>query len=440
MLKSLTLHQFRYIKPGTKLMFTEHFNVLLGRNGTGKTTLLDLLSMVLRADFSALREEEFDIEYEFTHEHGTGQVRFANQFKPASSGKNSGTHSTGQRREGGTQRRHHPHVTIKLQLDRINGNSELDIDIDGAAMRRRKNGGAWGELDAVDVFGVSLLEAISDSIGWADRHAMEAHAILAEFNRYGQWAYRFDESLGIFESMTEGDTGRRPRLGRAPAIWMEMRFDPKPDGSSLGGASRYVFMHHQYKPMRPQSGQSSSAVELTPNLSLKKFPELAGFKKMSMSLAVERSWQEHDGLWWRFGQAEFLFSALRGVEFNHNFLSYGQKRLLAFFYYLDTNFHFVIADELVNGMHHDWIRACLDEIGDRQSFLTSQNPLMLDYLPLESVEQVQKSFIQCKSEVVDDTTQIAWSNLSTEDAEELFADYQVGIQHVGEILRVRGLW
>jgi len=29
---------------------------------------------------------------------------------------------------------------------------------------------------------------------------------------------------------------------------------------------------------------------------------------------------------------------------------------------------------------------------------------------------------------------------ATEDAEELFADYQVGIQHVGEILRARGLW
>lgn len=73
MLKRLKVHRFRYVKPGTELCFAEHFNVLLGRNGTGKTTLLDLLSMVLRSDFSALRDEEFDIdiEYEYTHEHFT---------------------------------------------------------------------------------------------------------------------------------------------------------------------------------------------------------------------------------------------------------------------------------------------------------------------------------------------------------------------------------
>ena len=91
-------------------------------------------------------------------------------------------------------------------------------------------------------------------------------------------------------------------------------------------------------------------------------------------------------------------------------------------------------------MHHDWIRACVDEIGDRQAFLTSQNPLLLDYLPLESVEQIQKTFIQCRTKIVDDEPQIVWSNLAAEDAAELFADVQGGIQPIGEILRARGLW
>jgi hypothetical protein len=167
---------------------------------------------------------------------------------------------------------------------------------------------------------------------------------------------------------------------------------------------------------------------------------LADIKDISMSLSVEGSRQEPDGLWWSFGRAEFLFSRARGVVFNHNALSYGQKRLLAFLYYLDANPKFVVADELVNGMHHDWIRASVDEIGERQAFLTSQNPLLLDYLPLESVEQIHKSFVQCRTEVVDGEPQIVWSNLATEDAAELFADYKVGIQPVGEILRARDLW
>ena len=434
MLKSLTLHQFRYIKPGTKLSFTEHFNVLLGRNGTGKTTLLDLLSMVLRSDFSALREEAFDIEYEFTEQNGTGRVRLANKLPPLSVEKASDVVNAPRGR--GTPRRYQPHMAVHIYFDRMETNHEIEVEVEGAAMRWRKSGGNWEELGIVDVFGSSLLVALAENIPFNDHHSVEPVAILMGFNLYGRWAYRFDESLGVFESITAGDEGRMPKPGRVPAIRLEKQFDLRTGEPLDQDASRSVFIHHRYEPVRPRPGQSSTAVELAPSLALAKFPGLAGLKKMSMSLAVERSWQEDDGLWWRFGHAEFLFSGLGGAEFSHNFLSYGQKRLLAFLYYLDTNYHFVIADELVNGMHHDWIRACLDHIGDRQSFLTSQNPLMLDYLPLESVEQVQKSFIQCKSEVIDDTTQLVWSNLATEDAEELFADYQVGIQHVGEILEL----
>ena len=265
--------------------------------------------------------------------------------------------------------------------------------------------------------------------------------ILNDYNRCGQWTYRFDESLGVFESITESDSGRMQKPGRAPAISLDVWFGQEKLEDPVRIVHRQpVFMPYQYVPTRPQSGRSSAAVKLAQGSALANFPQLAGLRDMMMSLAVERSWQEDNENRWRFGHAEFLFSGLAGVEFSHNFLSYGQKRLLAFLYYLDANNEFVIADELVNGMHHDWIRACLDQIGNRQSFLTSQNPLMLDYLPLESAEQVQKSFIQCKAEVGADTIQVVWSNLATDDAEELFADYQVGIQHVGEILRVRGLW
>ena len=431
MLTSLKLHQFRYIKPGTELVFTEHFNVLLGKNGTGKTTLLDLISMVLRSDFSALRDEAFDIEYEYAHEHGRGLVRFENKLKQPA-------HRPG---GNGKPRQHHPHVAITLHLDRIGPDERCEIEVEGAIMRWHKNSSAWEGSEVVDVFEHPLLGMLAGTLSFVDRHALEAFAILGEFNQYGEWVYRFDESIEVFESITVGGfQPMRQRSGRAPAISMEMRFGPGIDGLPFSSAQRSVFVPRYYEPARPEPGKSSTNVELPSGSSLAEFPQLAGLKKMSVSFSVEGSQQEAGDLWWSFGHAEFLFTGPGGVVFNHNVLSYGQKRLLAFLYYLDANPKFVIADELVNGMHHDWIRACLTEIGDRQSFLTSQNPLLLDYLPLESVAQVQKSFIQCRAEVVGDATQIVWSNLATEDAEELFADYQVGIQHVGEILRARGLW
>jgi hypothetical protein len=141
-----------------------------------------------------------------------------------------------------------------------------------------------------------------------------------------------------------------------------------------------------------------------------------------------------------FGDLQFYFVRRDGSGIDDSRLSYGQKRLLAFYYYLDCSAACAVADELVNGMHHEWIEACLEDLGERQSFLTSQNPLLLDYLGFESAEEVRSSFVLCRSELQSEREQLRWENMTPEDAEGFFAAYQVGIQHVSEILRTRGLW
>src|SRR5579871_3806986 len=62
-LKSLTIRKYLDVEP-TTLHFHDKRNVLLGKNGSGKTTLLDLISAVLRWDFSAIESREFDIGFE----------------------------------------------------------------------------------------------------------------------------------------------------------------------------------------------------------------------------------------------------------------------------------------------------------------------------------------------------------------------------------------
>jgi len=141
-----------------------------------------------------------------------------------------------------------------------------------------------------------------------------------------------------------------------------------------------------------------------------------------------------------FGNIWFDLTRRDRSVINHTVLSYGQKRLLSFYYYLACYPTCVVADELVNGMHHEWIEACLEDLGERQSFLTSQNPLLLDYLEFESAEEVLSSFVLCRSEVQGDREILHWENMTPEDADGFFSAYQVGIQHVSEILRTRGLW
>ena len=67
---------------------------------------------------------------------------------------------------------------------------------------------------------------------------------------------------------------------------------------------------------------------------------------------------------------------------DRDLLSYGQKRLLSFYWYLAVRADQpVVADELANGLHYEWIDACVNELSERQSFLATQNPLLMDYLP-----------------------------------------------------------
>lgn len=128
-------------------------------------------------------------------------------------------------------------------------------------------------------------------------------------------------------------------------------------------------------------------------------------------------------------------------QFTHTSLSYGEQRLLSFFAMSDACVDIMVIDELVNGLHHDWIRACLEEIGDRQAFLTSQNPLLLDYLEFNSVEDVETGFILCERvNSPNQGTELIWRNPTKEEAREFFTAYELGLQRVSDILITKGFW
>lgn len=86
-LRRLKIEHFRDVRPGTELRFGDGWNVLVGRNCSGKTTLLNLISMVLRDDLTALQGEVFAIEYELGLEDGaTCVVRAENSSAPGGTG------------------------------------------------------------------------------------------------------------------------------------------------------------------------------------------------------------------------------------------------------------------------------------------------------------------------------------------------------------------
>jgi recombinational DNA repair ATPase RecF len=76
-LTRLKIDKYRRVTPGTEIVFDSGMNVLLGRNGTGKTTLLELISMCLRSYFANLEREEFSIEYDIEHANTPADCRRA---------------------------------------------------------------------------------------------------------------------------------------------------------------------------------------------------------------------------------------------------------------------------------------------------------------------------------------------------------------------------
>src|SRR5579862_4800216 len=77
-LRWLKVHRFRHVAP-CELHFSPTYNVLLGLNGTGKTTLLELISAALRFNFAKMKKEAFFVEYELGFEEGTFRASIRNE-------------------------------------------------------------------------------------------------------------------------------------------------------------------------------------------------------------------------------------------------------------------------------------------------------------------------------------------------------------------------
>jgi hypothetical protein len=237
---------------------------------------------------------------------------------------------------------------------------------------------------------------------------------------------RFDESLDYFTQLSSSEVN----LSRAPDVIRAYSDKPVPPeledalttaARKQWGLSRYVIAHDQLP-------------------FLQEVVRLLDFESAEAIIDLQESARAESGDKMSLSSLGFFFAHRGGWKISAKLLSYGQKRMLAFLYYLATMASVAVADELVNGLHHRWIRAAIEALGQRQVFLTSQNPLLLDYLTFETPEQVRSTFILCRWEGEGAQAKMVWENMTQEAAEDFFDSYKVGFQQVGELLQAKGLW
>lgn len=433
-LTRLKVDRFRHVIPGIELHFDDGMNLLLGRNGTGKTTLLELIVAVVTGDLRAYQREAFDLEFDVTLANERVSVWVRNEHRsPSNLAALRGDEDEGASWE------------YRVVLERRDGSSYI-IEVSNGIVRKYIGpGSTTAPLTEARLFVADFyIKCVKHALGIG---SMDFTGLTWPHRLVANNCLRLDEGLDLFRSVTDGI--HLPRMERPLEATL---FSGYPWGSHEEEVQHLLELFSFYVPApllgcllgygeeaheRTELGVSSEQWDF-----LRAFEELLDVTnaRVTMQLIARKSAEGVDassgGTASSFGKPVFRFTTRRGTTFTHDRLSYGEKRLLAFLYHAAANPNVLVADELVNGLHHEWIQTCLDAIRG-QAFLTSQNPLLLDHVPFSSAREVRRRFVLCSADPGGAWT---WRNMDSDDADAFYRAYEVGIQHVSEILRTKGLW
>ena len=387
----LKIEHYKYLTPGAHLVFNDTVNVLLGQNGTGKTTLLDLITRIVTGGFSSLKSEAFAIEYGLSYPGLTIVAALSNDTAKWSS-------------------------KLTVQIEGLPAAYTIAATPFGTTREIGDQPGSNTPIRLATPFDpghlAGVLLKVAELVEPAHQEPLFAAAVLSA--QIAESLFRFDEALGGFQIIT----GTPPADRNVPGL--SARFEFSKNHRLAPGLRAFLpaQLWSRLTALMPELlAAKGGRLPHTEVDFLKKAVDIMHFKEAELSLRLQKKDVNVGVERLIYGDFEFLFTLRDGSIINQNDLSYGQKRLLAFLYYVAANEHILVADELVNGLHHEWIETCRDEIEGRQSFLTSQNPLLLDFLFFASSQEVQKSFLLCRQEDRDGRSTMVVENLSAEEAE-----------------------
>jgi energy-coupling factor transporter ATP-binding protein EcfA2 len=416
-LKRLKVDRLRDVSPGTELHFNAGWNVLLGRNGSGKTTLLHVLSMILRDDLSSLRHEAFAIEYDLDVV-GTGELAVSVRNLPdVSSWASDGTPRAATIVRGRESDGHSWEVVIRAgEPLRVVGSEKM------IAPQDPLSGARW----SASIFARQGSDGVPTSAFYA--WCAVIRSPLSD-------GYRFDEGLAMAGAIVGASESPRPSVPSVsgadllssltgPAV-LGSRFVPEAIAQRMSSAF--------------DTARTTVEFDLGGDPLLDRVVDLFGARRVAVNARLADSPEiPARGRW--FGRFEFYAQLSSTRLVHHDHWSFGQRRLLTLFWYLACNPDVVIADELVNGLHWEWIEASVEAIGERQVFVAVQNPLLLEHVGFESPGDVRRAFVLCRSELRGDERETVWAQPDDRQAESFFRAWSSGIQPVHELLKTEGLW
>lgn len=504
-LESFSINRFRDCKPGT-IVFGPKENFILGKNASGKTTLLQLLAAFGTGNFAFLAAEKAPIDLVWTalsqglvdssldavfgltvhlqadRDRQFGKERRMEKFDSSALSRRWSLSIRIERRpllSGSSDRPvdavdpETPEVgswfqslsssfdTPSFRTTSSEGPIELPTGIAPAMDPFQDHGGTiWEYLLVIaehlrgQIAPVSMTDgstAGAHSPKFDVRDFQNTASVVRELSMPGRvlgWsrrsAGRFDEALNWFEAIISGEESRtskeRGSLSPLPAT-----VEVLPSGAGYIGAIPPDVGEALFGDMRSQT-QDAHAAEgwrgmlssgLCPTLEHIRFVLGADDLRIRMPLieTLPSGARTHRGV-------EFLVDWGNGVRHNATSLSFGQKRMLSFLWYLHLTppGGVVFADELSNGLHADWVHQAREAIGYRQSFHAVQNPVLLDLVgPTPGPEGLLRQIVVCETQD-DSFGPWYWRNPTSEEAAQFQVAWSSGFPIFSEILQDLGLW
>lgn len=430
-LRSLTIHRYEQFRDCPRVEFSPDDNLILGINGSGKTSLLRLLAAVLRWNYDALLGQPFDIEFEQVLDDGAGSpVSIAGrvQYQPAV----PGAAQQAQIRRAARSR----YEGLEARFDMRHGSgrsctaevrdSNIHVTVDGTAFEGETPVTPWiadciaeslaGHCDSDDPEGESVASIPLD----VSEHAFETFVVRETDIDFTELTERISYD-GILRPPPEHSYS--VMAGQWGALVEEVLIAAIEAPDPWGHLPPVAY------------GRDAGEDEL---LDMRSLLAALGAERISFRPRIEKSENIDDGVQFEGKGVEIRVLFPSGTEIVDSRLTFGQKRLITIALgALICGGSPLLVDEIDNGLHPGLLEQTLQLIRGRQTFIASHNKLVVDLLDYDSPEDICRTIHICRRNP-DGTQKLV--PLSDDQVREVFEKIEVGIMSPSDVLLQEGLW